>query len=208
VTFAVSRRMSRRFGFLAHYTFSKSIDNFVDVRPDVLETADPMNMRGERGLSLQDVRSRFVASATWELTYTRNPVLRGFQLSTILNLNSGRPYNLLAGVDLNRNGDNPPGDRPAGLGRNVGVTPGFANLDMRLTRSIAISEGVRFSGFIEVFNLFNRVNISDIDRIYSPDALGRFNLPEKEGGRFTVPRERFRNAFAPRQFQLGFRLTF
>jgi hypothetical protein len=208
VTFAISRRLSNRFGLLAHYTFSKAIDNFVDVRPDVLETADPMNLRGERGLSLQDVRSRFVASGTWELSYTKNPLLRDFQLSAILNINSGRPYNLLAGVDLNRNGDNPPGDRPAGLGRNVGITPGYANLDLRLTRTISFGENVRFNGFVEVFNLFNRVNISDIDRIFPPDAQGRFNLPEQDGGRFIAPRERYRNAFAPRQFQLGFRLTF
>jgi hypothetical protein len=203
-----NRRFTNRLGFLAHYTFSRTIDNFLDFRTAIQETVDPLRPGDERGLSLQDVRHRFVASGTWELSYTQNPLIRNFQLSTILNLNSGRPYNLLAGQDLNMNGDNPVGDRPLGLGRNAGITPGFANIDLRLTRTIAINEQIRLQGLFEIFNLFNRVNISEIDRTFPPDAQGRFNLPAKEGGRFIVPRSRYRNAFSPRQFQVGFKLTF
>src|SRR5207245_2710940 len=141
-TVLINRRFTNRLGFLAHYTYSKTIDNFIDFRTAIQETGNPLRPGDERGLSLQDVRSRFVASGTWELSYSKNPFLRGYQISTILNLNSGRPYNLLAVVDLNQNGDNPPGDRPAGLGRNVGITPGFANLDLRFTKSMAFGERI------------------------------------------------------------------
>ncbi len=212
-TIAVNRRFSKRFGFFANYTFSKGIDNFIDIRTDLIETANSLRPRDERGLSLQDARHRFVFSGVWELDYTKNAFLRDFKLSTIVNINSGQPYNLLAGVDLNRNGDNPPGDRPliggVSIGRNTGVTPGFSNVDLRLERIVKIKETYRIQALIEVFNLFNNVNISDVARIFSPDAQARFNLPARESdGRFGTTPNQFRGAFAPRQFQIGVRLSF
>jgi hypothetical protein len=208
-TFALSTRMARRFYFLAHYTFAKAIDNYLDsIRTDIIELQEPLNLRAERGLSLQDVRSRFVLSGTYSLDTISNPLLRGFNFSTIITLNSGQPYNLLTGVDLDGNGDNPPADRPNRIGRNAGRAPGFATVDLRVARSITINERVRLSGYAEVFNLFNRVNISDFNRIFPPRADGSFNLPPQEDGRYIVTPDRFTNAFRPRQFQFGFRLSF
>jgi hypothetical protein len=207
LTLSINRRFANHFGFISHYTFSKAIDNFIDVRVDLLENENSLRPGDERGLSLQDVRHRLVFSGTWDLNYTKNSLLRDFQLSAILNLNTGRPYNLLAGQDLNMNGDaNTPGDRSTDLGRNAGITPGFANFDLRLSRSLTIKDRYRLQGFIEAFNIFNRVNINEIDRTIPPDAQGRFNLPPRDGGRFIVTPNRFRSSFAPRQFQFGFRL--
>ncbi|MEW6733430.1 MAG: TonB-dependent receptor [Acidobacteriota bacterium] len=208
LTLSFNRRFTKRVGLLAHYTFSKSIDNVTDFRATVQEFNDPLNLLGERGLSIQDVRNRFTLSGTWELSYTQNPLLRDFQLSTIVSLESGRPYNLLAGVDLNLNGDNGQGDRPLSIARNAGITPGFANVDLRLTRTVNVNERVRIQGIFEVFNLFNRVNISDVARVFPPDPLGRFSLPPQEDGRFISPQSRHRGSFSPRQFQIGFRLIF
>lgn len=207
-TLLLNRRFSQRFSLLANYTFSKTIDNFTDFVRNMENSNSQLNPGGERGLSIQDVRSRFVASGLWDISYTKNPWLRDFQLSTILTLNTGRPYNLLAGVDLNMDGDNPPGDRPAGIARNAGITPGFANIDVRLLRQINFRDEVKLEGFVEVFNLFNRVNISDFNRTFPPDAQGRFNLPPQRDGRFIVPRERYLSAFAPRQVQFGLKLIF
>ncbi|MFY9225995.1 MAG: TonB-dependent receptor [Blastocatellia bacterium] len=212
LTLSVNRRFSNRFTVLAHYTFSKGIDNFIDVRTDLQETVDPLNPRQERGLSLQDVRSRFVLSGLFDIGFTNNALLKGYQLSTIVNLNSGRPYNLLAGVDLNRNNDNPVGDRPlvggTPIARNSGLTPGFANIDIRFSRTISYKEKLRFQGFVEIFNLFNRTNINDVARIFPPDSQGNFNLPAKDGNRFTTNPQQFVSAFSPRQIQLGLRLNF
>lgn len=211
LTLSFSRRFTSNLGILAHYTFSKAIDNTTDFRPDLAETVDPLKIGDERGLSLQDTRSRFVLSGTWDLNY-KNPLIKGFQLSTIISLNTGRPYNLVAGTDLNGNGDLPNGDRPllngASIGRNTGITPGFANVDLRILRKVKIKESYEIQGFAEVFNLFNRTNINELNRIFPPDAQGNFSLPAKDGGRFTVTPDRFRSAFAPRQFQLGIRLSF
>jgi hypothetical protein len=52
-----------------------------------------------------------------------------------------------------------PGDRPAGLGRNVGITSAFANIDLRLQRKLAINDRCRLEGFMEIFNLGNHTNL-------------------------------------------------
>ncbi|MEW6735626.1 MAG: TonB-dependent receptor, partial [Acidobacteriota bacterium] len=208
ITFSFVHRFNKGINLLASYTCSKAIDNFTDPRNDIGSPSDPQRPAAERSLSLQDVRNRAVISGIYDLNLTTNRWLRDFQLSTIIRLESGRPYNLLAGVDLNMDGDTPINDRPLGLGRNVGVLPGFASVDLRLTRKISFLDHYQLQAFVEVFNLFNRVNISQIDNIFPPDGNGRFNLPAKNGDRFIAPRERFRGAFAPRQFQIGMRLSF
>lgn len=214
VTFSVERRFTPKINFLAFYTLSKAIDNFFDIRVDLTNgPVDPLNIRAERGLSTQDVRHRFSFSGTWDLSYTKNIFLRDFRLATIINVTSGVPYNLLAGVDLNQSGDAPPSDRPtigAPLGRNVGIQPGFAGVDMRLTRRVYFHEKFFCEGFIEAFNLFNKTNISDVNNVFPPNRDGSFNLPPKTGanGRYIATPNRYVNAFAPRQLQVGIRLNF
>ncbi|MEW6732497.1 MAG: TonB-dependent receptor [Acidobacteriota bacterium] len=208
LTLSLNKRFSNNFTLLTSYTLSKAIDNILDFRFALQETVNPLRPRDERSLSVQDVRNRFVASGVWNLNYTKNPLLTGFQISGILNLTTGRPYNLIAGVDLNANGDNPPGDRPNGLGRNVGITPGFASFDLRLVRIVTFKERYQIQAIAEAFNIFNRVNISEVARVFPPDAQGRFNLPRQDGSRFIAEPRQFRNAFSPRQFQLGFRFQF
>jgi hypothetical protein len=94
LTLWINRRMAGRFGFFAHYTFSKAIDNYVDARSEVQRPNDSLRPREERGLSIQDVRHRFVVSGIWALSYSHHPLLRDFELSTIVTALSGRPYNL------------------------------------------------------------------------------------------------------------------
>lgn len=209
VTFTLNRKLSNNIGLLASYTYSKTIDDLFDIRSDVVDQpANPLQPGQERALSLQDARSRFVLSGIWNLDYTKNLFLRDFQFSTIISLNSGRPYNLIVGEDIDFNGDLGRGDRPGPLGRNAGITPGFNNIDIRLSRIVALKDRYKFQGFVEIFNLFNRTNINDIDRIFPITSQGDFLLPPQENGRFIVTPDRFRSAFASRQFQLGFRLSF
>lgn len=212
LTFSVERRFTKRFGFLAHYTISKTIDNFIDIRGDFQETNNSLKPGDERSLSLQDVRNRAVFSGTWNLSYSKNFLLKDYVLSSIVTLESGRPYNLLAGVDLNQNGDNPPGDRPLSLGRNAGVTKGFSSVDLRLQRNFKFRETMSLQATVEIFNLFNRVNFNtnsdSTNRIFAPDAQGQFSLPDKDGSRFVLPTDRYQGAFSPRQFQIGFKLIF
>ncbi|MEW6736644.1 MAG: TonB-dependent receptor [Acidobacteriota bacterium] len=208
LTLSFNRRFTNRFSLLTSYTFSKSISNLNEnILPDQQEIMDTLNLGNERGLSLQDVRNRFVLSGIWDLSYTNNILLRDFRLSSIVLLESGRPYNLLSSVDLNNDGDNL-NDRPGGLGRNTGITPGFANVDLRLTRLVTIKDRFKLQGIVEVFNLFNRTNIKFGNRIFSPDANGNIILPPMKGGRYILPERGFLVAFPSRQLQLGMRLTF
>jgi Carboxypeptidase regulatory-like domain len=207
LTASVNRRVSKNIGFIASYTFSKTIDNFIDIRNEPQQSINFLDPGSDQGLSLQDVRSRFVMSGTWDLNYTRNPSLRDFSVSGIITLESGRAFNLLAG------GDVPAGSRPlvggAPVARNAGLSPGFALVDMRVSRAFIINENVKFQAFIEAFNLFNRVNINDVNPIFLRNsATGQFDLPPKDGNRFKATPDRFRTAFAPRQFQFGFRVNF
>jgi hypothetical protein len=208
LSITANRRLSRNVSFLASYTFSKAIDNYNDFRTDLEGANDPLKPGDERGLSLQDARSRFVGSGIWQLNYTKNPILRDFQVSVIADLTSGRPYSLFTGQDTNLNGETVPADRPPGIGRNAGVTPGFATVDLRVSRKVAFNERINLQGTVEFFNLFNRVNIQSFNNIYPADVQGNFALPPQKDGRFIVPRERFNNAFRPRQVQLGLRLSF
>lgn len=209
LTISSSRRIGQRFGYLMQYTLSKAIDNFIDISGvNIQEVVDPLNLRAERGLSLQDIRNRFVFAGNWNISYSNNPLLKGYQVAAVIILQSGLPYNLIATSDLNRNGDYLPGDRPALLGRNVGITPGFATVDLRVARTIRVREGVSVQAVVEIFNLFNRVNISEVDRGFPADAQGRVDLPRQEDGRFITRPDKLRNAFSPRQIQLGFSLNF
>jgi hypothetical protein len=198
------------FNFLTHYTFSKAIDNFVDFSPTIpaINPVDPMNLKREKSLSLQDIRSRFVFSGSFQTGKKKSLFLRNFTLSSIVTLESGRPYNLISGGDFDMNGDFPPSDRPMGIGRNAGITPGFANVDLRLIRSFTLGEKVQVQTLVEAFNLFNRVNISQVDGTFPPDREGNFNLPSQKGGRYIAPPERQRNAFSPRQVQFGLKVSF
>lgn len=208
LTLTFNHRATNQFNFLASYTYSKSIDNYVDFRTDIAAANNSLRIDLERGLSLQDVRHRLVVSGTWNIDYKKSLFLKDFQLSTIMNVESGRPYNLLAGTDVNMDGDIPVADRPLDIGRNTGITPGFFSVDMRLSRIFFIKDKYKIQTIVEAFNLFNKVNISQVNDIFPPDSQGNFNLPPQENGRFTVPSERFTNAFSPRQLQIGVKLIF
>jgi len=92
------------FSFRAGYTFSKLIDDGVVNTSDALESGD---FRSERALSLSDRRHRFVFAGTFRLSR----LLGGIQLSPVLRVASGAPFNIsLGGVD--RNLDDVGNDRP------------------------------------------------------------------------------------------------
>lgn len=109
----LEKRFSRGLSFLNGYTWSKSIDTASAIRSHDSDTLFPQNsydLAAERGLSSFDVRHRFVSSATWELPFgsgrrfldrggVTNVVLGGWQLSSILTIQSGFPLTIMTGRD-------------------------------------------------------------------------------------------------------------
>jgi outer membrane receptor protein involved in Fe transport len=173
----LTKRFSKNFQVMSSYTFSKVIDTAPDQTLVVAGTDDAKGTQNsllpnlDRALGDADVRHRFVLSGVWELAYAKslsNPVLKGllrdFQISTIATVQTGRHFNATVGGDPNNNGQTPT-DRPPFLGRNTIEGPGFAAVDLRVSRDIPIlGERLKFRGIFEAFNLTNRANFNVFNR--------------------------------------------
>src|SRR5881394_251538 len=91
-----TKRLSHGLQFNASYTFSKSLDINSQSGQGVT-FQDSNNLRGDRGLSDFDARHRFVISGLYELPFKKNELVSGWQLSTVVQSQSGNPVTLLAG---------------------------------------------------------------------------------------------------------------
>ena len=100
---------TRGLSLLGAYTFSKSIDNasaFISSTGDDNSAQDSRDLRAERGLSNFDLRHRFSVAATYEFPNpTGADFLSGWQLSTILALQSGRPFTPRLSADNSNTGN-------------------------------------------------------------------------------------------------------
>jgi outer membrane receptor protein involved in Fe transport len=87
-----TKRFSKGFQFSTSYTWSKSIDdNSRNVEGTVVQ--DSYNLRGDRGLSDFDARHRWVLNGIYDLPFKGNRLVEGWELSTIVQLQSGNPIN-------------------------------------------------------------------------------------------------------------------
>lgn len=190
-----NKRASRWGNVRVSYTFSKTIDdagNFFFSSPQ-----DNFNIRGERGLSDNDQRHRMVVSGSLEAPQQSKGwarTLRGFQFGYIFTYGSQLPFNVLLGTDRNLDTNN--NDRPLGVGRNTGRGFDYASLDLRVSRTIRLTERADLQLLAEGFNILNRSN---------------FGVPNNTFGAGTTPLPTFgrpTQAFDARQFQFGMKLSF
>ena len=91
-----NKRLSSGLQFNASYTFSKSID-YNSQSSQGVTLQDSFNLRGDRGLSDFDARHRFVISGLYEVPFKKDRAIGGWQLSLIVQSQSGNPITLLAG---------------------------------------------------------------------------------------------------------------
>jgi hypothetical protein len=212
----LTKRFSKSFQVLTSYTYSKVIDNKPDFTSVVVGTDDSKNPQDqlnpnlERGRGNADITHKFVFSGIWDIDYARslsNPVarnlLRGFQLSVISNLQSGRPVTATVGSDPNNDG-NSATDRPLGIDRNTIATPALLTADARLTRDIFLgSERVKLRLIFEAFNVTNRANFSALNTAaYTFNATTRVLTPTTNFGTKTL------TTSDPRILQLAAKITF
>jgi hypothetical protein len=190
--------MSRGFQFNASYTFSKSIDyNSLNSQGVVIQ--DSYNLRDSRGLSDFDARHRFVISGLYELPFRGNQFKEGWQLSTIVQSQSGNPVNIVVNnaaftgtnntvrPDVtgpiailgspNRWFDIAPFAVPVGrfgnLGRNVVIGPGFNNTDFSVIKRTKLTENQLIEFRWEVFDLFNHANFGQPGRVAGSANFGQ-----------------------------------
>jgi len=119
----LTRRLHDGLSLLGGYTFSKSTDSGSGIRTlngDTLFPQDSFCLDCEWGLSVFDVRHRFVASVLYELPFGAGKpflesgvgaaILGGWQVSTIFNASSGFPRTAYVGTDRSNTGGGQ--DRP------------------------------------------------------------------------------------------------
>jgi hypothetical protein len=223
MTLEAKRRFSNNFQFLASYTWSHSIDDSSDLQT-LLKPQDNRNFRAERSDSLFDQRHRFVFSGvatspdSWRNSESAaRRFFSNFTIAPILELSSGRPFNIITGSDANADLQSS-NDRPSvaadgtlfvppflstgNLRRNAGITHGYASLDLRVSRAIRFTESVRLDIIAEGFNLFNRFNEAAANPFF--DAVNAHGERRNGGLYYSQPTA----AYDARQFQFGLKLSF
>ena len=205
----VKKRFSSHYTLLMNYTYSKAYDTSTDFNSD-FGPQDNTSLGAERGLSDFDQRHKFIFAAVVDSPW-KGPILSGFELAPVFRYNSGHPFDLLAGSDVN--GDNhPTNDRPIGAGRNTGLGPNYASFDMRLSKSIRLGEKASVQLMAEGFNLTNRTNFASVNNVVGP-AFGLtpgFKTFFVHGNSNVSPTQPlgFTSAFPKREIQLGLRFSF
>ena len=212
--FEVKKRFSEHISVLGNYTFSKAFDTNTDFNSD-FGPVDNTNLRAERGLSDFDQRHKVVLAAILS-SPGKHAFLSGFELAPIFRYNSGHPFNLLAGADINgdRHSTN---DRPIGAARNTGLGPNYYDFDLRLSKAFHFAERASVQFIAEGFNLANRTNFASVNNVVGPvfglpTALGgsgstTFNVRGSSSLAPTDPLG-FTSALPKREIQLGVRLSF
>ncbi len=103
----VDRRFSKRFGFRAAYTVSKTIDLTSGFRARSAQFTDPLNPAFDRGLADFDVPQRLVISGIWELPLDQpfrehaimKKITEGWQFNAIVAFQAGQPMTLYSNSD-------------------------------------------------------------------------------------------------------------
>lgn len=216
-TFVLRRRFAQNFSLLAHYTFSKTIDEVTDFNSD-FSAQNPLDVRADRALSSFDQRHRVVISGVFQMPKygdsLSSKIFSNFVFSPIFNYGSGRPFNVQLGgsVDANSDGRSQT-DRPGTLGRNTGIGESTYTLDARLSRRFKFGETKSLELIAEGFNLFNRTNFQGINNSVGTLSLAQRNELETrrvrgiEGIATTSPLG-FTSSAPARQFQFGARFNF
>jgi hypothetical protein len=136
--------------------------------------------------------------------------LSGFQLAPILTLQSGHFLSPTIGGNSDVQNDlNTRNDRPPGVGRNTFETPGYATVDLRVSRDVPIRETVRLRMQFEAFNLFNRVNVGNINSGVNSIITTQYNY--NAATRVFTPNATFgapNDTFDPRILQLSAKISF
>jgi outer membrane receptor protein involved in Fe transport len=202
----VKKRFSQHYSVLANYTLSKAFDTTTDFNSD-FGPFDNTNLSAERALSNFDQRHKVVVATVVDTGNSGGRIFSNFQFAPIFRYNSGHPFNLLAGADVNgdRHSTN---DRPVGAARNTGLGPDYMDFDMRITRRFKMGDRADLQILAEGFNLANRTNFASVNNIVGTRVIGNtFNL----SGTNTVSPSSplgFTSAFPMRQLQLGIRIGF
>ena len=182
----------------ASYTWSRSIDYNSLTSPPSVVAQNSYDLPGDRGLSDFDAPHRFVLYGIYDLPFNANQLIRGWQVSAVVQLQSGNPVNIItsnAAVNGVANTLRPDVTGPieiigsvdrwfdtspfvavprfGNIGRNVIIGPGFNNADFSLLKDTKISERVTLQFRAEAFDLFNHPSFGQPGRVVGTPGFAR-----------------------------------
>jgi hypothetical protein len=211
----LNRRFSRGFTINSNYTLASTVGNFGDELIPYFMYQDPALVNGP----LDQMRKhRFVTS--WVLDVpdvkTSNPVVRGalngWELTGIIQYQTGAPYTITSGTDISRDGIG--GDRakttgismepPAGSDQTLWFNPAaftagdvgtFGDVakgayfgpstyywDMGLSKNVRFSADMSMQFRAEFFNIFNQVNFANPATAVNSASFGRITSTHANQG--------------------------
>jgi hypothetical protein len=213
--------------YQARYTWSHAIDDSTDFN---LSPQNDLQPSGERANSSLDLRHLFILSGIYHSGRVSadglwGKLLSNWTIAPLISIGSGRSFNLLDGVGMQRpdvagsaasadfcgNRATPSKYSPSGyllpvctndgtydgivsvpvygtLSRNTGRMPMTVFNDLRLSRTLALSERMHLSGSVDILNFVNKFNVQAVNTYFT------------QAGQPTA-------AFDPRQIQFGLRLS-
>jgi hypothetical protein len=225
------KRMGKHFGAKGFYTFSKAIEDATLENNTVNGSAEDFrNLALDRGRSDFDRRHVSVTTFIWDMSYfdKTNPflkaVINGWQLSSIITLQSGLPFNVTTGTDVNLDGNN--NDRANLLGNpfldpnrsRAAVTAAWFNTaafgipapgaDGNTQRNLMTGPGSKNVDLAIVRNFRIRERMSFQARGEFTNVFNLVNLSNPTASLNSALFGQIRGANGMRQVQLGLRLTF
>ena len=228
-----NRRLSHGLQFQTNYTFAHSSDNgqgSVTTFSPTTNILDPFNLSGEQSRSTFDIHHRFVASFIWQLGAPDSspPLVKalfsGYTLAPIVTVSSGQPFtpgvsgNVFVPAGTTRAGNGILGaggtNRPFFDSRNSFQFPRTSNLDLRLSRRFKIGEYGNLEILGEVFNVFNHVNVTDLNTTeYTITNTGTVAAPINTlvfnaNNNFNTPSAAGNTVYRERQVQFALRFEF
>jgi len=226
----IQRRMTSGLSGSASYTFSQAKDynqQFGTFASSFMNVTDPLNPALDKGLSGNNIPSKFVANAVWipatffhmaQSGWTK-AVFGDLQFSPIAVFSSGyalpstipttfppsfsTPSNTLTGAG---------GFLSVPLARNIHRRPYSFTTDLRVSKRIHFTEHMSLELLAEGFNIFNKSNVTAVNTAYisninfgATSAMGILDYNPAYG---TVQTINNTIIFSPRQIQLGARFHF
>ncbi len=211
-----TKRFSNGLTYLVGYTYSKSIDNSTAIRNQGGDTLFPQNSycrTCERALSSHDNRQRLVTSFLYEIPIGKgrhvniangaaNAIIGGWQLGSIITLQTGFPFTFTQGGDPSNTGgqfDRPTatgvslydgftqdpsnwfnraaftrtGDGVWGtVGRNTGTSPGVRSWDFSIMKNFKFTESKYLQFRFEAFNFPNHPILGNPDSNITSATFG------------------------------------
>jgi hypothetical protein len=186
-------------GYRVSYALSKALNDVGEAF--FSQPIDPADLSKDWARSDGDQRHRLVVDGTIRAPATKRGwwrILRGFQVSGVVQVYSALPFNITSGVTTIQGTLGRPIVNGAFIQRNAGTGDDFLSVNLRIARTLHV-RGLAIDLAAEAFNLTNRVNVTAVNGNFGP---GRY--PDAPAAGFGTPVA----VDDSRSWQFGLRATF